>query len=307
MKSLPNIQAFVQVAKHKSFSGAAAELGLSPSAISKSVQRLEDDLNLKLLHRTTRKLSLTDDGERFFQKASDILNELGYLQSEVSDSKNELSGRLRLNFPSTLGRNVMVAPVAAFLQRHPKLRIEVRFDDRIIDLAEEGVDVSVRTGQLKDSSNLIVTSFFQYQTILCASPTYLRQASRPKRLEDLENAPTVGFSIRFSRPGRSWHLRLNGETVSFPVQHRLLFEDLTAVAEAAANGAGIALLPSWSCYSFLESGRLVEVLPELRPPSTPVWLAYHDRRHPSAKILSFVEEMKALGKELTIRYTLMDS
>jgi LysR family transcriptional regulator, regulator for bpeEF and oprC len=307
VKSLPNIQAFVQVAKHKSFSGAAAELGVSPSAISKSVQRLEDDLNLKLLHRTTRKLSLTDDGERFFLRASDILDELGYLQSEVTDSKGELNGRLRLNFPSTLGRNVMVSPVADFLQRHPKLKIEVRFDDRIIDLAEESVDVSVRTGQLKDSSNLIVTSFFNYQTILCAAPGYLRKIGHPRTVEDLATASTLGFSIRSSRQARIWHLRVRGDLVTIPTQHRLVFEDLTAVAEAAANGAGIALLPSWSCYSFLEAGRLVEILPELRPEVTPVWLAYHDRRHPSAKILSFVEEMKTRSKELTSRYTLLDS
>lgn len=306
MKSLANIQAFVQVAKHRSFTAAAAQLGLSPSAVSKSVQRLEDDLHTKLLHRTTRKLSLTGDGERFYLRASDILDELGYLQSEVVNSKTDLSGRLRLNFPSALGRNVMVEPVARFLEENPALKIEVRFDDRIIDLAEDAIDVSVRTGQLNDSTNLIVTGFFEYQTILCASPDFLRQAGRPKNLDDLAEAPTVGFSIRNSRWARTWRLALGGRAVTLATQHRLIFEDLSAVAEAAACGAGIALLPSWSCYSLLQAGRLLEILPELRPPRTPVWLAYHDRRHPSARILRFVESMKSRSQELTRRYTLLD-
>lgn len=306
MKSLVNLQIFVQVARLRSFSGAALSLGLSASAVSKAVQRLEDELQLKLLHRTTRKLSLTDDGENLFLRARDLLEELEHFEAELGRSQTELRGRLRLNVPATLGRNVLVGPVTRFLACHPKLKVEMRLDDRIVDLAEEGVDVAVRTGQLSDSSQLIVTGFFRYQTILCASPRLLEGWGRPANLEQLLQMPCLGFAFRAAGRSRSWRLMVDGELGTVPVSPRFVVEDLSALALACCEGAGVALLPSWSCLEAVRSGQLVELLAEFRPPATQVWLAYHDRRHPALKIRRFVEDMKALGQDLTRRYTLVD-
>lgn len=298
MTHLPHLSAFVQVARSGSFTSAAETLGLSSSAVSKSVMRLEHDLGVKLLHRTTRNLSLTGEGERLLERASAILEQLRELEEEMSQGRSQLKGVLRLNFPAALGRNVMIEPVTNFLSQHPQLRSEVSFDDRLIDLAEDGIDVVARTGRLADSATLIVTKFFDYQAVLCASPNFLAERGEPASRQDLESTACIHFRVRATGRVNPW--RLKGGEGSFPA--RLIFEDLTAICKAAVAGAGVALLPTWSCLEELQSGALVEILPELRPEPTPVWLAYHDRRHIAPKILAFVDEMKRFASQIGGRY-----
>lgn len=293
-----SLQAFVQVARSGNFTSAAEALGISVSAVSKSVIRLEKELGLKLLHRTTRTLSLTGDGERLYERGLSILEQLRELEEEMSQGQSQLRGVLRLNFPATLGRNVMIEPVTKFVSQHPHLRAEVRFDDRLIDLAQEGVDVVARTGRLSDSTSLIVTRFFSYQSVLCASPNFLAENVCPKEAQDLEQTSCIHFQVRSSGKVRPWHLR----TGPCRPSARFVFEDLTAICKAAVAGAGVALLPTWSCLEELRSGALVEILPELWPEPTPVWLAYHDRRHIAPKIRIFVEEMKRFAEDIGSRY-----
>ena len=298
MTHLPQLSAFVQVARSGSFTGAAEALGLSSSAVSKSVMRLEQDLGIKLLHRTTRNLSLTSEGERLLERAIVILEQLRELEEEMSQGRSQLKGVLRLNFPSALGRNVMIEPVTHFMAQHPHLRSEVSLDDRLIDLAEEGIDVVARTGRLADRATLIVTKFFDYQAVLCASASFLAERGQPTCRQDLESTSCIHFRVRATGGVSPWRLK-SGEC-SFPA--RFVFEDLTAICKAAVAGAGVALLPTWSCLDELQSGALVEILPELRPEPTPVWLAYHDRRYIAPKILVFVEEMKRFATRIGGRY-----
>ena len=293
-----SLQAFVQVARSGNFTSAAEALGLSVSAVSKSVIRLEKELGLKLFHRTTRTLSLTGDGDRLYERALNVLDQLHELEEEMTQGRSEPKGILRLNFPATLGRNVMIEPVTKFVSQHPQLKVEVRFDDRLIDLAEEGVDVVARTGRLSDSTRLIVTRFFSYQALLCASPGFLAQYGRPTSAQHLEQTSCIHFQVRSSGKVRPWHLKSG----TFKPAARFVFEDLTAICKAAAAGAGVALLPTWSCLEELQTGALVEILPELRPDPTPVWLAYHDRRYIAPKIQLFIQEMKRFAEEIGPRY-----
>lgn len=301
MNQLNQLGAFVQVARSGSFTSAAEALGLSSSAVSKSVLRLEQELGIKLLHRTTRRLSLTGEGVRMLERAVFILEQLRELDEEMSQRHSQLKGVLRLNFPAALGRNVMTELVTSFGLRHPLLRSEISFDDRLIDLAEEGIDVVARTGRLTDSASLIVTHFFDYQSVLCASPSFLSECKKLNSREDLDSTPCIHFRVRAT--GRISPWRLKTGPCSFDA--RFVFEDLTAICRAAVAGAGVALLPTWSCLDELKSGALVEVLADLRPEPTPVWLGYHDRRYLAPRIAAFVQEMKGYASQLTRRYSLL--
>jgi DNA-binding transcriptional LysR family regulator len=298
MINLGSLTAFLQVARTGSFTGAAEALGVSASAVSKSVIRLEEELGVKLLHRTTRRLSLTGDGHRLLERAGAVLDQLREVKEEMSQGSSALKGVLRLNFPAALGRNVMVEPVTEFISRHQDLRVEVGFDDRVIDLAEEGVDVVARTGSLADSTSLVVTRFFEYQSVLCASPAFLERSGRPETREQLESTSCIHFQVRSTGKVLPWKLQ-GGPCLT---RSRFVFEDLTAICRAAVSGAGVALLPTWSCLDELRSQALVEILPSLRPAPTPVWLGYHDRRYPVPKVRMFVEAMKEFGRRLEGRY-----
>lgn len=298
LKSLSAIQTFVTVARCQSFTAASELLGISPSAVSKSVQKLEDEHNLKLFHRTTRTLSLTSDGEHLFQKAAGLLDQLQDLESEFTTRSEKLRGRLRLNCPAALGRNVLIPLIAAFAKSHPLLRVDLQFEDQVVDLAEAGIDVSVRTGSLEDNSQLIVTPFFQYQAILVAAPSL---DPVPTSIEELLQSPTIGFAVT-NHVARPWRLTLEQRVQFFRPRHRWLVDDLGALCEAAKSGVGVALIPSWACLESLQTGALVEILPHLRPPVTPVWLMHHDRRLQAPRIRHFIEAMRHHSQELTDRY-----
>lgn len=298
MMNSSHLITFVQVARTGNFTSAAQSLGVSSSAVSKSVLRLEQDLGVKLFHRTTRRLSLTSEGQRLLERSLAVLEQLRELHEELTQGHKKLQGTLRLNFPATLGRNVMVKPVTRFAARHPDLRLELAFDDRVIDLAEEGVDVATRTGRLVDSATLIVTKFFDYQSVLCASPGFLAAHCPPQSVAELQALPCIRFQVRGEARPFPWRLKSG----TFKASPRLVVEDLTAICRAAVEGAGVALLPTWSCLEELRSGALLEIMPQERPEPTTVWLAYHDRRYIAPKIRMFIEEMKTYSEQLSSCY-----
>lgn len=300
MTSLSGLQAFVETARCGTFVGAAESLGLSPSAVSKAVRRLEERLRTKLLHRTTRSLSLTGEGAALLEQASRLLGELQDL-SEGASGDSALRGVLRLSVPQVLGQNALLGPLAHFLVQHAGLRLEMRFDNRLVDLADEAIDVAVRTGELADSAQLIVTRFFTYQSKICAAPALLRQFGAVDSLQGVLSWPVLHFQMPHRRP-LPWRVLVEGEERQVELPEGHAFDDLGALARAAAAGWGVALLPPWACCDQMERGELVELLPQHRSPRKPVWLAYHDRRHVSARVMRFVEAMKGFEPELTSRY-----
>jgi DNA-binding transcriptional LysR family regulator len=302
MLSTSGIQAALETARTGSFTEASERLGLSASATSKALSRLEEELGVKLFHRTTRSLSLSGDGERFLARAEAILQQLAELEEDFGESGSELRGDLRLSLPHGLGTEALAAPLAEFMTEHQSVTLDVRYDNRILDLAEESIDVAVRTGRNQDSTSVVVTKFFEYSVALCASPGLLRRAGYPTKIEDLRSFPI----LRFRLPGRGAAFPF---TVSLGEKSQTLegghfFEDLKAMAIAAESGAGLALLPTWSCLDKLESGALVELFGESRREPTPVWLAYHDRRYKRPKVQAFITHMKSRGAELTKRFRL---
>lgn len=170
IKSLSNILAFVRVAEVQSFVQASNLLGLSTSAISKAVARLEADLGVKLLHRTTRSISLTSDGQKFYEGCQQILVELDTLEAEIQGDRAIPKGRLVINSSVGFGRICLIPSFKAFTEAFPEIDLEISFDDRAVDLAENGVDIVFRTGQLSDSANLMARQLLTYPSMVCGSP-----------------------------------------------------------------------------------------------------------------------------------------
>src|SRR5436190_553851 len=179
MHGLQPLLAFAETAKRGSFAMAARELGCTPSTLAKAVTRLEERLGVRLFHRTTRQVTLTDDGERLFGRCQRILSELEGMEEEASGIRAEPEGTLRLDMPVAFGRVVMMPLLAKLLGRHPRLSLEARFSDAYVDLVKEGVDIAIRAGEMRDSS-LVAKLVGHQEIILVASPAYLSRAGTPR-------------------------------------------------------------------------------------------------------------------------------
>ncbi len=186
MKSFSNITTFIRVAQTRSFAEAANGLGLSASATSKAVAKLEEELGVKLLHRTTRSVSLTAEGERFYEVAQRLLEEIDAVSEELKEASREPQGRLKISMPAAYGRMWGTKIITQFLRVYPQISVELSLDDKDIDLAELGVDVAIRVGALADSANLIGRRLFLDPLITCATPEYL----------DIYGRPSTSFRVR---------------------------------------------------------------------------------------------------------------
>ncbi|MEO1374945.1 MAG: LysR family transcriptional regulator [Cyanobacteria bacterium J06635_10] len=189
---------FIQVAESKSFVQAANNLGLSAPAVSKAVAKLESELGVKLLHRTTRSVSLTPEGERFYEGVKPLVSEIVAVSTELTESLSEPQGSLKISMGSAYGRIWGTRLMPAFLQNYPKISVELSLDDRDIDLAAEGVDIALRIGSLPDSANLIARRLKSDPLITCATPDYLKREGYPKHPEDLKHhrVPLKVFSSK---------------------------------------------------------------------------------------------------------------
>lgn len=299
MKSLSNIQAFVQVAEIQSFIGASNALGLSASAVSKAVGRLEADLGIKLFHRTTRSISLTSDGMRFYEGCKQLLIDLELLESEIQGN-HQLAprGQLRLSVPEAFGRVCLVPLLGDFLQAFPDLTLEVSMDDHAVDLAAQGVDVTIRTGPLSDSANLIASRLVTYPMVVCASPAYLMQHGQPQHPEQLQQHTCLNFRNRATGRFYPWMFSIDGINQQYAATGAVVFDNSDAIVQSAIAGLGLSQMPAFLAANALARGDLVEVLCSYRPLEIPAWICYLDRRFVALRIRAFVDFMAGKRKAL---------
>lgn len=269
MKGIEQFLAFAQTARRGSFAAAARDLGSSPSTTAKAVARLEATLGLKLFHRTTRQVSLTADGERLFHRCERLLSEYEGLQDEAAGVRAAPSGLLRIDAPTTYGRRVVVPLLADLLREHPALQLDLRLHDTHADLVRDGLDLAVRIGELRDSS-LVARRIDWQQLVLCASPDYLDRHGRPAGLEQLAGHAALVFRMPSSGRPRPWQFRRGRRTLELHPAQRVLVDEGEALAAAAVLGLGLAQLPELMVADALARGQLVELLPALRPPPTPI-------------------------------------
>lgn len=288
-KSLSNILAFARVAAAGSFARAASDLGLSTSAVSKAVTRLETDLGVKLLYRTTRSLSLTTDGQRFYDGCSRLLLELDALEAEMSAARERPTGVLAVSVPAALGRICLVPLLRKFMECYREVHLELSFEDRAIDLAESGIDVVVRTGPLTDSVNLIVRRLITYPMVVCGTPDYLNRCGRPQHPEELKDRNCINFRSPSTGRPVPWRFTLDGVQVERVFSGTPICDDGEAVGLAAIAGCGLSQMPAFIAGEALRSGKIEEVLRAFRPAERPIWVGYFDRRFVTPRVRAFVD------------------
>jgi DNA-binding transcriptional LysR family regulator len=258
-ESLDDIAVFVEAAEAGGFATAAARLHLTRSAVGKAVARLEARLGVRLFHRTTRLQSLTDDGAAFFDHCRRGLAEIRAGRALLDTGRRVASGRLRVSVPLSFGRRCVAPVLLALARRHPELSLEIDFNDRPVDLVEEGFDLAVRSGPVGDSGNLMARLLVRQGMMLVAAPDYLALRGMPAGLDDL----AAHDCIVYRRQGRNERWRFpdgSGGLRELTIDSRIGFNDIETIAEAALAGFGIAYLPCWLVQAAVRDGRLVGLL-----------------------------------------------
>lgn len=287
MEPLNDVACFVEVVHRGSFTVAAEKLGLSRSAISKQVAHLENRLRARLLNRTTRRLSLTEAGQAFYASARRGLQEIADAEAAVSSLQAAPRGTLHLNVPMSFGILHVAPAIASFIARFPEVQVDVRLDDRKLDLVEAGFDLAIRIGQLPDSS-LVARALCPCPLVACAAPAYLQRRGRPATPDDLRRHDVLIYS--YSDDPSQWDFTGRaGQKISVPVAGRVRMNNSLALREVLLAGAGITITPRFVVEADLRAGRLAAVLEDHRLRELSVYAVYPERRHLSPKVRAFVD------------------
>jgi DNA-binding transcriptional LysR family regulator len=286
MDRFTEMQAFVAVADAGSFVKAADTLEISKAAISRYVAELESRLGVRLLHRTTRKLSLTPEGEVFLARCRELLGGVEEAEGEITSKSGEASGLLRINVPFSFGLLHLAPLWAEFMAQHPKVVLDVTLADRVVDLVEEGFDMAVRIARLPNSS-LVSRHLTSTRMVLCASPTYLRVRGQPGHPSELASHDVLAYSL-FSM-GDQWEFTGPEGTTTVKVTPRLRTNSGDTCRVAALRHQGIVLQPSFLVGADLLAGTLVEVLPAWRSIELGVYALYPSRKLVSPKVRLMIE------------------
>ncbi|GGH49882.1 LysR family transcriptional regulator [Comamonas phosphati] len=281
-----DLRVFLCVVRRTSFAAAAQELGTSPAYVSKRIRLLEQELGVKLLHRTTRRVAVTEDGERVFHWAQRILDDIDHLVQDVSAAQGEPRGLLRVSSSFGFGRNVVAPAMSQLVARHPGLQVRLEVFDRLVDVAAEGIDLDVRVGD-EIAPHLIARKLADNHRVLCAAPAYLARKGQPRSIDELAAHDCLVIKER-DHPFGVWKLRAGAEERTVKVTGPLSANNGEMAAQWAADGHGIVLRSIWDVADDLQSGRLVQVLAPWRQEAN-IWAVYPGRLGRSAKVRVAVE------------------
>ncbi|WP_282297609.1 LysR family transcriptional regulator [Stenotrophomonas sp. PS02289] len=288
MDRLDQLRSFLRVAELGSFTRAADSLGLPKASVSLAVQRLEAEVGVQLLHRTTRRVTLSADGTQYQQRARDLLDDMEELQGMFRRDTGQLTGRLRVDMSSGLARQLVVPHLPAFLGEHPGLEIELSGTDRRVDLVREGFDCVLRVGPLDDNT-LVARPLGVMHIVNCASPAYLAARGMPQTLDDLASHALIHYvgTLGQRSPGFEYH---DGQGYrSLPMGGPITVNSGEAYSAAALAGLGIIQVPRLGARAAVARGDLVEVLPQCVAEPMPVTLLYAQRRHLPRRVAAFMD------------------
>jgi LysR family transcriptional regulator, regulator for bpeEF and oprC len=264
---------------------AATELGITQSGVSNAIKRLEDQVGTLLLLRTTRRVSLTEDGAAFFERCRQALAAIDEAELVLKRAQIKPSGTLRIDVPVSFGRLKLVPLLRSFQEDHPDVRLRITFTDRYIDLIEEGVDVCIRFGAMQDSS-LIARRLTTTQFNVAAAPSYFAKHGRPKTPDDLAEHNCLAFASRDTRQTRDWRFLIGGTEKTLTPNGTMSFSD----------GCGIAQLHNYYLDTDVARGRLIPILEDFYPKADPISLVYPQTRHLTPNVRAFVDFMVARFK-----------
>lgn len=282
------MQVFVRVVSLGSFSAAARSLGLSQTMVTKHIAALEERLGVTLLHRTTRRLRLTEAGERYRQSSERILAEIEEAETLAVADRVEPRGTLRLNVPLAFGMREIAPILPRFAARHPALTIDLGLADRVVDLLEERWDLAIRVGRMNDSS-LVARKLAPLRLMVCAAPSYLKEHGTPKTVDDLRHHSCLGYTLSMAVSADRWLFGTDGK-MSVPISGRMRADNGDALRLAALDGLGLIYQPTFLLADDLRAGRLRAVNLDQPPIAFDgVFAVYPAERHPPAKVRACVD------------------
>ncbi len=298
-QDLARIRAFVQVFDSGGFSAAARQHGRSKALLSKYVTDLEDYLGVRLMNRTTRKLSLTEAGDHYYREASQLLAQLDELDQSVAEQTSEPRGLLRVSAPRNFGEMTLAPAIFAFMQKYPQVSIDLRLEDRYVDLVEESVDVALRISSLVDSS-LIARKIADMRLVCVASPDLVATHGLPASPDALRTIPCI-VDINMQTQANWRFLDDAGRTLSIHVDGRVRINSPLAARQAAQAGLGVAMLPSYLADGALRDGTLVSLLEKWLPTGQTLHAVYPHRRHLAGKVRALIDHLVTWFQDNPIR------
>lgn len=279
-----HLNLFVRIAALHNISLAGKELGLSPAVSSAHINKLEDTLGVRLIHRTTRKVSLTEEGQAFLPHAREVLESIETARAAVGAGSRSPHGKLRVAAPASFGRMHLVPALEQYLAAYPDVKLDLQLSDKIIDMVEGGYDVAIRDATLNDST-LIAKKLAKDKRIICASPAYLEKYGTPQTPQDLLEHQCVNLNGL-----TTWHFQSEQGTISIKTKNRMLTDNGEAARDACVEGIGITICSLWCCYKHVKSEQLVPILENYPLATEPdIWAVYPSSRLLAPKVRSFID------------------
>ncbi len=289
MDAVSDIAFFAMLVKHGNLSAAAQELDVTPPAVSRRLALLENRLGIRLLNRTTRRISLTYEGELYLEEGRRILDDLGELEQRVSSGHSVPKGLLRINATFGFGREYVTPIIAEFIERHPEVEVQLRLTDRPINLAEEGFDVCVRFGHIPDA-RIVARKLASNRRYLCAAPAYLEKYGIPQTPSELPRHKCIVIHQTNSSVG-TWRLSNGSLEEAIKVRGVVVTNDGDAAVAMALRGLGILERSEWHVAPYIRSGQLHLVLPDWVLPAADIYVVYPVKKNLSAKVRAFVDHL----------------
>ncbi len=294
MGQLEDINSFVHIVDAGTISGAANQLGIAKSAVSRRLVDLEKRLGVQLLNRTTRQSSLTDAGREYYQRAIQILADVDELDAVTSDSKSELTGGLSIAAPLSFGLQHLTPIINKFAIAHPGVDLRLDFADRQVDLIEEGFDVAIRIAQLKDSSHM-ARKLTPISLVLCASPEYLKRNGTPQKPEDLMSHEILQYA---NAPDFTWRIIApDGKQTNLKLPPKITANNGDYLCGAAVAGLGLSVIPTFMAWKEIENGNLVYLMSDFTFPNLNAYAVYPQTRHLSKRVRAFIDTLVEAFKD----------
>lgn len=287
MDKLVALKVFRSVVEQGSFAKGARRVGLSPAAISKNIAELEAQLNVRLLNRTTRRMSLTEAGQIYYDQVARVLDDLQAADRSLGPLSERPSGLLRVSAPLTFTVTQLSARIIRFLETYPDLTLDLQLDDRRVDLITEGFDVAIRGIVRLEDSSLIVRKLTTLDMVVCASPDYLLRNGAPDNPMDLRQHNCIQFTL--ASHADEWTFTRGPQVLRVPISGRYKVTSSFAIHDALLHGFGIGMIPRQYIEADIRSGRLVTVLNDWKPTDTTVYITYPSRQHVLPKVRAFVD------------------
>jgi len=290
MDRFKEIEAFVQVMEHGSLAAAALHAGITPVMMGRRIDALEKRLGTRLIHRSTRRLVLTEQGAGFLDECRVLLAQWTAAEATVSAQRHSASGHLVVSAPAAFGRLHVAPHAAAFLKAHPAVKLSFNLTDRVVDLVRDGYDLGLRIGGVVDP-NFVAIKLATNQRVVCGTPAYFRQHGQPKTLDDLQHHNCLAFNLQGGQQ-RGWYFQQDGKPVSVRVEGNLDCNDGELLHRWVSDGLGLGWRSTWEIQAQLQRGELVTVLDEFALPAYDILAVYPQQRHLPAKVRFFIEHLK---------------